>query len=478
MSSFELANAVDKSKTFLVKHSDLEERLDPNFYSPVFTPPAGVVFQRLKDVTHHVFHPPEYPRTFSDTGYQLIRSQNVRPFGLSLLERPVFFSEDFLKDKKVVSAHKGDVLVVRSGVNAGDTAVIEEDLERTIIGADTLLCRCSDRVVPKFLQVYFHTELGKLQMTRYVTGATNKHLNSANLKKILIPIISIDNQKRAIKIYENGLLQKNQKLAQAQTLLDSIDDYLLSELEIELPERAEGLKERMFTTRFSAVSGGRLDPFYNSQQFVAIDQELNNSQYNTSRFAEIIRYIASGATPLKSKKEEFYAKKEDDNRIPLLRVQNITSEGIELRDVVFIKKETHEHYLNRSQVYGGDLLITITGRLGSAAVAESGFEGNINQHSVVVRTEENVVINNYLAAFFNSSIGQRQIARKATGGTRPALDYTALKSIKIPLPPLEKQTEIANHIQDLRIRAKALQTAAEEALRVAQREVEGMILGE
>ena len=76
------------------------------------------------------------------------------------------------------------------------------------------------------------------------------------------------------------------------------------------------------------------------------------------------------------------------------------------------------------------MLVTITGRIASASVAPKGFEGNINQHSVVIKTGSKEV-SEILACYLNSSVGQKLALRNTTGGTRPALDYPALLSIPI-----------------------------------------------
>ncbi len=70
------------------------------------------------------------------------------------------------------------------------------------------------------------------------------------------------------------------------------------------------------------------------------------------------------------------------------------------------------------------------GRMAVASVAPEGFEDNINQHVCVIRTG-NKEISETLAAFLNSDIGEKLASRRATGGTRPALDYPALLSIPI-----------------------------------------------
>ena len=160
----------------------------------------------------------------------------------------------------------------------------------------------------------------------------------------------------------------------------------------------------------------------------------------------LISDISSGITP--KVEEDYYT---DLSGIPFLRVQNITSLGIDLSDAKFIKKEVHEGMLSRSQLKKDDLVFTITGRIGSVAVVPDNFEGNINQHSVRFHLKErisNININpHFVAAFLNSSLGRSLAIREVTGGTRPALDYKALKSLKFILPSPDLQNHIVEIMQ-------------------------------
>lgn len=52
------------------------------------------------------------------------------------------------------------------------------------------------------------------------------------------------------------------------------------------------------------------------------------------------------------------------------------------------------------------------------------------------------------------------------------------KSLKIPLPPLPKQKEIAAHIRKIRSQAKQLQAESDQSLQEAKKQIEKMILGE
>jgi predicted nucleotidyltransferase len=83
----------------------------------------------------------------------------------------------------------------------------------------------------------------------------------------------------------------------------------------------------------------------------------------------------------------------------------------------------------------------------------------------------------YVEVILNSSIGQIQSERKTTGTTRIALDYPSIKSIKIPVPPIEIQKEIATEVQCRRGLAKRLRGEANEILEEAKKCVEWIIMG-
>ena len=152
------------------------------------------------------------------------------------------------------------------------------------------------------------------------------------------------------------------------------------------------------------------------------------------KLKDFIIRISSGSTPDTKKSDEHYTNAH--NGVSFIRVQNLSPEGLRLDDCKYITFNTHNRLLKRSQVSGGDLLVKITGvgRMAVSSVAPHGFEGNINQHIVVIKAADHQN-SEFLAAFLNSDVGEKLSSRRSTGGTRPALDYRALKSIPIIYKP-------------------------------------------
>jgi len=189
-------------------------------------------------------------------------------------------------------------------------------------------------------------------------------------------------------------------------------------------------KNKVFLLRKSEV-GKRLDPFYYVPDIVELEKKILAKK--PKKLRDYVIAMSGGATPKREEENKYYTD-DDKTGVPFLRVQNITEWGLDLRGVKYITKETHEKELSRSKVFENDLLVTITGRICSAAVAAKNFEGNINQHSVVIKTQ-NKETSDYLAAYLNSAITHKLALRRTTGGTRPALDYPTLLSLPIIYAP-------------------------------------------
>lgn len=157
----------------------------------------------------------------------------------------------------------------------------------------------------------------------------------------------------------------------------------------------------MFLINWGYIKG-RIDPFYYKIDYRALEEAvLKNTKY---KLRDFILYMAGGATPKKDQKEKYYA---DKSGIPFVRVQNLTPEGLDLSECVFINEQTHNNMLSRSKVQENDLLVKITGvgRMAVSSVAPQQFEGNINQHMVVIKTKDRQT-SELVAAYLNSDIGE------------------------------------------------------------------------
>lgn len=200
-----------------------------------------------------------------------------------------------------------------------------------------------------------------------------------------------------------------------------------------------------------------------SKRFLVRCRELNTAklfvEFYLPEHRELIDRMRRGPHPVKSLREicvrmfdgPFGSDRKIDmyreSGIPYVRVKDVLPEGIDTQGLAYILPEKHKE-LGRSRTLPGNLLITIAGRLGTAAVfPESLGEGNITGHVVGIELPEDVNPH-YVASFVNSPLGQFQVTRLGQRTTRPELNLVEVGQILIPLPPRRVQDRVARTMQE------------------------------
>jgi type I restriction enzyme, S subunit len=125
--------------------------------------------------------------------------------------------------------------------------------------------------------------------------------------------------------------------------------------------------------------------------------------------------------------------------IPYIRVKDVLPNRVEPSGLTYITAEKHQS-LNSSRVVPGDVLLTIAGRLGTAAVFPPELnEGNITGHIAGIKPQEGINPY-YLAIFLNSTFGEFQVNRLGHRTTRPELNLQEVGRILVAVPPNEVQS--------------------------------------
>jgi restriction endonuclease S subunit len=186
---------------------------------------------------------------------------------------------------------------------------------------------------------------------------------------------------------------------------------------------------KVFIDRKANVTS-RWDPFYYRPALVALEKKV--TKVTSQCLRDFAISAAGGSTPPTKQAEEHYDTTAEDG-VPFIRVQNLSTTGeLNLDDIKLITRSTHEGLLKRSRLEGGELLVKITGvgRMAVASVVPEGFEANINQHIVAIKTNS-IETSKALASYLNLDLAEKLASKRSAGGTRPALDYPALLSMPI-----------------------------------------------
>jgi type I restriction enzyme S subunit len=151
----------------------------------------------------------------------------------------------------------------------------------------------------------------------------------------------------------------------------------------------------------------------------------------------------------------------------LIRVENVWNRELDLSTAAKVELPDQAGDIKRSEVEAGDVLVTITGAIGRVGVVRKfDLPCHVSQHVALVRPPKSVDPD-YLYWFLQSpSLGRPQTEGQTYGATKPGINLTSLRKLRIPALPLSKQREMASYFSKLQTKIDSLKqlqaaTAAE-----------------
>lgn len=475
MSIYEIqSKTLNKSRVFILQKSELEKRFDPQFYINRVEIKNSIKLSKLVKVKGGKRIPKGKYYSETPTDYQYLRVSDMQDFGLINWNGLKFIPEEvyyFLERYKV---EKGDVIISIAGT-VGKTALIEKKIKNTILTENCAILEIRDKskLLPKYLHILLGLSTSKRQIELGFIQTTIPKLGFDKIEQLqLPPIPSIDKQLEIIELYEKAIAEKQQNEAEAENILSSIDDYLLNELGIKLPEPPENtLKNRIFPVSFNRLSGGRFDPHFHQEKFKQLDESFQNGLFPISNLKKQSVLITSGATP-RSKGDAYT----EDTSIGIPFVRSGEIRNINFDNCIYIKPEIHNSMLKSSQLKKGDLLIAIVGAtIGEIGVYNHNREGNINQAIALVRLKDNL-LPSYAMEFYKSSIGKFILDRAKRPVARANINLDEIGALPIAVPLPDKQKEISDHIKAIREQAQDFKDKTNDALKKASKEIEEILL--
>jgi len=492
MSRYTISPTLNKSRVFILQKSELEKRFDPFFYVPELLELEKKVLakkpKKLRDYVKGLASGATPKTTESEkyyaekeNGIPFLRVQNLSPTGVLEFDDCKYINEEThngMLKRSQVSA--GDLLVKITGVGRMAVASVAPEGFEGNINQHVCVIKTGSKEISETLAAFLNSDIGEKLASRRSTGGTRPALDYPAL--LSIPIIE---DKRILEITDKVIAQKQKNEAEADKLLSSIDDYLLKELGIKLPEPPENtLKNRMFVATLQQITGGRFDPKLYSTQSKELIKSLYRTSFNYQTLKSVIIQSCSGDWG-NDDKEVFNENEfvrclviratEFDNKFNL----NVDGSRAKYR---LINKTKYRAL----DIQANDLLIEKSGGSENQPVARIailtkeltdsyslGFSNFVHKFRVNEEVVNPEFVFNYLKTIHNIKI--TDVMQSQTNGIRNLILNEYL-SLPIPVPPLDKQKEIAEHITGIRQQAQQLKDKTTELLKKASEEIEEILL--
>ncbi|MGQ0827695.1 MAG: restriction endonuclease subunit S [Bacteroidota bacterium] len=448
----------------------MEKRFDPFYYVPELLELEKKVLakkpKKLRDYVVTVSSGATPKTTESElyyaekeNGIPFLRVQNLSPTGVLEFDDCKYINHathNGMLKRSQISA--GDLLVKITGV--GRMAVASVAPEGFIGNINQHICviKTGSKEISETLAAFLNSDIGEKLASRRSAGGTRPALDYSAL--LSIPIIE---DKRILKITAKVISQKKKNEAEAEKLLASIDNYLLKELGITLPIPKTTLKDRIFKSTLSKVSGNRFDCDYYFNEEIEI--QINNGTYKSVSFSSLFNSLINGY--------DFRDYKEFGT--PYIKVANVRKGNFDFTKMQYIECDTTE-ISKAIQLKKGNILLTRKGTYGYSLYLEEDLDYVISSEIFYIELKHDKINSQFLEIFFNSVVGQKQFERVKIGAIMGSLSQEAVKSLRISLPPIDKQKEIADHIVGIRQQAQQLKDKTKGLLKKASEEIEEILL--
>jgi type I restriction enzyme S subunit len=338
---------------------------------------------------------------YSETGVLLLRNQNIKE-GKIALNDVLYINSEFDELNKSKRLRENDIITVRTGY-PGISAVVPKELE----GAQsftTLIIRLNEqKPLSNFLCYYINSEKGKTFFTNNQAGGGQQNVGAKTLERMKIPLPPLPEQ---------------QKIAEILSTLDAKIEVIDQQI-TETQALKKGLMQRLLTkgighTEFKDSPLGEIP-----------------KSWEVVELGSVLSKIVGGGTPSKENIDYW------NGEIPWATVKDLKKTII--ADTIDYITEEGLKNSSANLIPAWTLIIPTRMALGKAVFFEKAV--SINQDLKALYTKE--VLDKYYLShwfFYNSDF----ILSLGSGSTVKGIRLEVLKGLKISLPSISEQKEIAS----------------------------------
>ena len=402
--------------------------------TPIGEIPEDWDVKPLSEVAEYINGYAFSPKDWKDKGLPIIRIQNLND------PKAEFNYFDGEIDKKYI-VENGDLLFSWSasiGVyiwNRGK-AVLNQHIFKVI----------PKRGIDK-LYLYYAMFLAIEQLKNRIHGSTMKHFKKGELKRTFIPLPPIPEQK---KIAER---------------LRTVDEAIeKTDLAIEKTERLKkGLMQRLLTKgikheRFKKTEIGEIPEEWRVVKLGEIAQKIKDIDHKMPKKVEKGIPFVSIRYMLKLPDYRFEIKYDDP-------------------DLEFISREDYEYHRRRFNAEMGDIIYSRFGTIGHAKLIQTSEPFIASYSIVLIKPNRDVVDSLYLVYALNSKNARQQAKLATKGATNRNLHLADIKKIKLPLPPLPEQKQIAEILMTVDKKLELLRKRKEKLERIKKGLMKDLLTG-
>lgn len=273
-----------------------------------------------------------------------------------------------------------------------------------------------------FLYFVLLSPFCKTQFTNTAAGAVVKNLNINKVRKILVPVPPIAEQKRITKKLER--------------LFDDVEQAEKSFFDL------QNLSNFLRKIILQQAIHGKLVPQLESEPSVKIETTTKLDEVPFT-IPDKWKWVSLGDIAEQITDGEHKTPKYQDAGIPFISVKDISSGKLNLSNTKFVSKEDFALMKRRCHPQMGDILLSKVGTTGVPAIVDTKQEFGLFVSVALIKPKKDLVQNVFLWYLLQTPLVQKQAKDNTRGIGNKNWVLKSIKDTIIPLPPLLEQKRIA-----------------------------------
>ena len=403
----------------------------PHYGNVPFEVPSSWVWTTLPElctipITDGTHKTPTY--TDKEHGVPFISSKDVTSQRINWNNIKYITRELHEELHKRIAPQKNDILLAKNGTTG--VAAIVEDTRVFDIYVTLAVIRPSQNICPQYLHQVINSNFCKEQFNSRLTGIGLPNLHLVDIKKTMIPLPPISEQKRIVTEIERWFVWIEQ-IRQSKTNLQDVIKQTKSKI-LDL-----AIHGKLVPQDPSDEPASELLKRINPKAEITCDN---------AHYTQLPKGWAMCKLSDLCKIENGFAFSSDDYKsqgIPLVRISNITHNPIDITDCAYIEGITDDKF----KISKGDLLIAMsgatTGKMGVYPFDETAY---LNQRVGNIKIlNKSSLYPNYRNTYMQSKVDE--ILKIAYGGAQPNISASIIGNFDFPLPPYKEQIRIVETVQ-------------------------------
>ena len=472
---YQVPQHINKDKVFIINRSTIDNRLDAQYYSADLNLYGFVKLSSVAIVKGGKRIPKGYGYSNEQTPYHYLRVADMDSDAQVEVNNLMNISEEVFNILERYEILEGELAISIAGTIGKTTILKNIPIDKRVILTENcakILAKTNVDLLPEYLKICLELPIVKKQLDLNYIQTTIPKLGLDKIVGIKIPPIPcIQKQQEIVDYINEAYTQKRAKEVEAQQLLDSIDGYLLKELGINIIDKENNdVSNNIFVVNINSLERSRLDSSYFDPKYHVLNSCIENGKYPLYKLDNITSFISTGTTP----KSSDYSEKQ--TIFPIIKAGSYTGFEIDLDKVAYTTKKQYYSVQKNdifilSAAHQSEYIAKQICYLSEYPKPNTSFVGEL----LCIRAKKDINPM-FLYSLLSTSIYKTLLNREKRGQTSH-LYAQDVRHIRIPIPPINKQNTIAEHIKSLRMNAKALQVEGKAILEDAKRKVEEMIIG-